>query len=159
MEEEDSIFADDVELIDDATVLEEDYTPNKILCRDNSLDELTDILKPIYKGRPPQNAFLYGDTGVGKTAVTKYLRNRLINDLGEKTQISPTLINSNSTTSGLTVRTSLQQVTRHHHIKWQLALLIDSVSQVIESLEQGMPHRMYMTSCTQNWIHFLEQYS
>ena len=84
MEEEDSIFADDVELIDDATVLEEDYTPSEILCRDDSLDELTDILKPIYKGRPPQNAFLYGDTGVGKTAVTKYLRNRLINDLGEK---------------------------------------------------------------------------
>jgi len=32
--------------------------------------EYVQILRPIYKGRPPKNAFLYGDTGVGKTAVT-----------------------------------------------------------------------------------------
>ena len=84
MTDVDSIFADDVDLIKNATVLEEDYTPDEILCRDDVLRQYTSVFKPIYKGRPPQNAFLYGDTGVGKTAVTKYLKRNLEQDLEKK---------------------------------------------------------------------------
>jgi archaeal cell division control protein 6 len=80
----DSIFADDVELFKNSEVLEEDHTPEQIVCRDEVMDEYVDVLKPIYKGRPPQNAFLYGDTGVGKTAVTKYLIKQLRKDITEK---------------------------------------------------------------------------
>lgn len=82
----DSIFADDVELIKNAEVLEEDYTPQKILCRNEVLKQYTSVFKPIYKGRPPQNAFLYGDTGVGKTAATKYLREHLEHDIEQKNE-------------------------------------------------------------------------
>lgn len=89
MDDIDSIFADDVELIKDAEVLEEDYTPDEILCRDRVLDQYTSVFKPIYKGRPPQNAFLYGDTGVGKTAATKYLREHLERDIGRKNERLP----------------------------------------------------------------------
>jgi len=89
MGDSDSIFADDVELIKDAEVLEEDYTPENILCRDDALSDFTDVLKPIYKGRPPQNAFLYGDTGVGKTAATKYLRDKLVDDIERKNAQRP----------------------------------------------------------------------
>lgn len=84
MDDVDSIFADDVELIKNAEVLEEDYTPQQILCRDDVLQQYTSVFKPIYKGRPPQNAFLYGDTGVGKTAATKYLRENLERDIERK---------------------------------------------------------------------------
>ncbi|WP_330633073.1 Cdc6/Cdc18 family protein [Halocatena halophila] len=89
MEDPDSIFADEVDLIRDAAVLEEDYTPDRILCRDEVLTRYTSVLKPIYKGRPPQNAFLYGDTGVGKTAVTKYLRRTLERDIEQKNEQLP----------------------------------------------------------------------
>lgn len=89
MDDIDSIFADDVELIQDADVLEEDYTPKQILCRDEVLDQYTSVFKPIYKGRPPQNAFLYGDTGVGKTAATKYLKERLETDITRKNEQLP----------------------------------------------------------------------
>lgn len=89
MDDLDSIFADDVDLIRDATVLEEDYTPDQILCRDEELSQYTSVFKPIYKGRPPQNAFLYGDTGVGKTAVTKYLRRTLEYDIERKNEQLP----------------------------------------------------------------------
>lgn len=85
----DSIFADDVELIKNADVLEEDYTPEQILCRDDVLEQYTSVFKPIYKGRPPQNAFLYGDTGVGKTAATKYLRENLERDIERKNDQLP----------------------------------------------------------------------
>ncbi len=89
MNQHDSIFADDVELIKRAEVLEEDYTPDEIVCRDDILDEYIDVFKPIYKGRPPQNAFLYGDTGVGKTAATKYLREQLEQDIERKNELAP----------------------------------------------------------------------
>lgn len=84
MNNTDSIFADEVELIRDADVFEEDYTPEEILCRDEVIEKYTSVLKPIYKGRPPQNAFLYGDTGVGKTAATKFLRETLERDIEKK---------------------------------------------------------------------------
>ena len=89
MDDVDSIFADDVELIRNADVLEEDYTPDEILCRDDVLKQYTSVFKPIYKGRPPQNAFLYGDTGVGKTAATKYLRENLERDIERKNEQLP----------------------------------------------------------------------
>jgi len=65
-------------------VFEEDYTPDEIYCRDEMKTEYVQILRPIYKGRPPKNAFLYGDTGVGKTAVTKFLLEKLADDLEKK---------------------------------------------------------------------------
>ncbi|MFC4447474.1 AAA family ATPase [Halorussus aquaticus] len=84
-----SIFKDEVELIENAEVLEEDYTPDEFVCRDEVLEDYLDVYKPIYKGRPPENAFLYGDTGVGKTAATKYLLNNLERDLTSKNESLP----------------------------------------------------------------------
>lgn len=86
MDNLDSIFADDIELIQNADVLEEDYTPERIICRDDVLTQYTSVFKPIYKGRPPQNAFLYGDTGVGKTAATKFLCTNLEHDIERKNE-------------------------------------------------------------------------
>lgn len=86
MDEVDSIFADDAEPIKNAEVLEEDYTPEQILCRDDVLQQYISVFKPIYKGRLSQNAFLYGDTGVGKTAATKYLRKNLERDIERKNE-------------------------------------------------------------------------
>lgn len=89
MDNIDSIFADNVDLVNDATVLEEDYMPDQILCRDDVLEQYTSVFKPIYKGRPPKNAFLYGDTGVGKTAVTKHLYRILKRDIEQKNEQLP----------------------------------------------------------------------
>lgn len=114
----DSIFADDVEHIKDAAILEEDYTPDELLCREDVLDEYISVFKPVYKGRPPQNAFLYGDTGVGKTAATKYLRSRLERDIeaknrelpaDERIDVDVVWINCQNFTSGAE-RTSSYQV-------------------------------------------------
>ncbi|WP_224269624.1 Cdc6/Cdc18 family protein [Haloprofundus salinisoli] len=82
----DSIFEDEAEVFRDIEVLEEDYTPDTILCRDEVMTEYINVLKPIYKGRPPQNAFLYGDTGVGKTAVTNHLTTQLEADIRQKNE-------------------------------------------------------------------------
>lgn len=84
-----SIFDDDIELIKDATVFEEDYTPDEIVGRDEIIDDYIKVFKPVYKGRPPNNAYLHGDSGVGKTAVTKYLLNTLEEDIEEKNEALP----------------------------------------------------------------------
>jgi cell division control protein 6 len=81
---EKSVFDSQTNIITDAVVFEEDYTPDEIYCRDEMKTEYVQILRPIYKGRPPKNAFLYGDTGVGKTAVTKFLLEKLADDLEKK---------------------------------------------------------------------------
>lgn len=83
----DSKFADDVEIMENATVLEEDWTPNRLICRGDLVEQYRSVFKPIYKGRPPQSAFLYGDTGVGKTAATRLLLEELQDDIAEKNRV------------------------------------------------------------------------
>jgi len=56
----------------DADVLEEDYQPDEILGRDEELKQLRTVFQPIIDAEPPRNAFLYGLSGLGKTASTKY---------------------------------------------------------------------------------------
>ena len=60
-------------LFTDKEVLSEDYQPETILERDNEIDAYQDALKDVLFGRSPSNVFVYGKTGVGKTAVTQYM--------------------------------------------------------------------------------------
>ncbi|KZN26156.1 cell division control protein Cdc6 [Haladaptatus sp. R4] len=58
-------------------VLMEDYTPNTLVGRDDELTEYHSVLQPAINGEQPNNIFLYGKTGVGKTAATRFLLDRL----------------------------------------------------------------------------------
>ena len=84
-----SIFEDDVEIIRNADLFTEEHTSAEILCRDDVMQDYVNALKPVYKGRPPRNAFLYGDTGVGKTAATKYLLQELDADIDARNADAP----------------------------------------------------------------------
>ena len=55
-----------------ADALDESYQPEDILGRDDELDEIHRVLQPIINNEPPQNAFLYGLSGLGKTACMRY---------------------------------------------------------------------------------------
>lgn len=55
-----------------ADVLDESYQPEEILGRTDELDEIHRVLQPIINNEPPQNAFLYGLSGLGKTACMRY---------------------------------------------------------------------------------------
>lgn len=55
-----------------ADALDESYQPDEILGRDDELDEIHRVLQPIINNEPPQNAFLYGLSGLGKTACMQY---------------------------------------------------------------------------------------
>jgi len=70
----DDLFADMTEtLFEDKSILSEEYRPDVIVERDDEIDAYRTALKDVLFGRNPSNVFLYGKTGVGKTAVTEYI--------------------------------------------------------------------------------------
>jgi cell division control protein 6 len=58
-------------------VLKKDEMPDKIFHRDEEIQEYTVALEDIVVGHDPNNVFIYGPTGVGKTAVTLWMRDKL----------------------------------------------------------------------------------
>ncbi len=64
--------------------LKDSYTPEMIVGRDDELKEYKDSLLPVVQDEEPDNVFLYGKTGVGKTACTNYILSELQNACEEK---------------------------------------------------------------------------
>jgi cell division control protein 6 len=60
-------------IFNDREVLRPDYIPNELPHRDEQINRISAILAPIFRGERPNNIFIYGLTGTGKTAVVKYV--------------------------------------------------------------------------------------
>ena len=58
-------------------VLLPDYVPLELPHRSAEVRRLAEVLAPALRGERPNNVFIYGLTGTGKTAVTKYVLRRL----------------------------------------------------------------------------------
>lgn len=58
-------------------VLRHDYLPEKLPHREDQIKRLGEIAAPVLRGERCSNIFVYGKTGTGKTAVTKYVLTRL----------------------------------------------------------------------------------
>jgi len=67
----DSPFDDPGKIFADKRPLDEDYTPETILCREDEISRYSEALQDIIEGFGPNNVFIYGQTGNGKTVVTK----------------------------------------------------------------------------------------
>jgi len=59
-------------------ILKPDYVPDRLPHREREIRKLGSILAPVLKGSRPSNVFIYGLTGTGKTAVTKYVTRKLV---------------------------------------------------------------------------------
>lgn len=58
-------------------LLKPDYVPQRLPHREKEIVKLGSILAPALKGAHPNNVFIYGLTGTGKTAVAKYVAKKL----------------------------------------------------------------------------------
>ncbi len=58
-------------------VLRPDYIPDELPHREEQIAKLASILAPALRGARPSNVFIYGLTGTGKTAVTKFVLRKL----------------------------------------------------------------------------------
>ena len=59
-------------------VLSSAYVPYEFPHRDEQINDIANILKPALYGARPSNILIYGQTGTGKTAVTKYICNQIL---------------------------------------------------------------------------------
>jgi len=59
-------------------VLATTYVPYEFPHRDDQINDIASILKPALYGARPSNILIYGQTGTGKTAVTKYICNQIL---------------------------------------------------------------------------------
>ncbi len=74
--------------------LRPDYVPDELPHRENQIKMLGSILAQALRGSRPSNVFIYGLTGTGKTAVTKYVLKRIEEkSLGFKTNFTYAYIN------------------------------------------------------------------
>ena len=90
--------------------LGESYRPERIEERDEEIAEYMDALQPVVDGWEPNNIFLYGNTGVGKTAVTKYLLDQLEQDVEEYDDVDLSIISVNCKTLTSSYQVAVQLV-------------------------------------------------
>jgi cell division control protein 6 len=70
-------FVNGAKLFKDREVLRHDYLPEKLPHREDQIRLLGATVAPVLKDARCSNIFIYGKTGTGKTAVTKYVLSHL----------------------------------------------------------------------------------
>lgn len=90
--------------------LGESYQPERIEERDEEIEEYMNALQPVIDGWEPNNIFLYGNTGVGKTAVTDFLLDRLQDDVAAYDDIDLSIISLNCKTLNSSYQVAVELV-------------------------------------------------
>ncbi len=70
-------FVNDAKLFKDREVLRHDYLPDKLPHREDQIRVLGQAVAPVLKASRCSNIFIYGKSGTGKTAVTKFVLSHL----------------------------------------------------------------------------------
>src|SRR4030043_2366401 len=70
-------FVNGVKLFKNREVLRHDYLPDKLPHREEQIRLLGAAVSPVLKESRCSNIFIYGKSGTGKTAVTKYVLSHL----------------------------------------------------------------------------------
>jgi cell division control protein 6 len=70
-------FLKNAHIFKDREILRHDYVPEFLPHREEQIRFLGEIVAPVLKGMRCSNVFIYGKTGTGKTAVVKYVLNKL----------------------------------------------------------------------------------
>jgi archaeal cell division control protein 6 len=70
-------FVNEAKLFKDREVLRHDYLPDKLPHREDQIRVLGQAVAPVLKDSRCSNIFIYGKTGTGKTAVTKFVLSHL----------------------------------------------------------------------------------
>ncbi|PSQ32041.1 cell division control protein Cdc6 [Halobacteriales archaeon SW_6_65_46] len=99
------------------TVLAESYQPKTILERDEEIEAYSHALQDVLFGREPENVFVYGKAGLGKTAVTKYMMDELRAEVSTREEADDLRIhttNCNGRTLFMVVRDLVNELLPDH---------------------------------------------
>ncbi|ADI75081.1 orc1/cdc6 family replication initiation protein (plasmid) [Methanohalobium evestigatum Z-7303] len=77
--------------------LSSEYVPERLIARDSQIEQIAELVEPVLSGEKPDNAFIYGKTGTGKTAVVRYVLKELQKELStdNSSHVMPIFINCN----------------------------------------------------------------
>jgi cell division control protein 6 len=84
-------------IIQDRDILSPEHDPDTIMERDTEVMTYASQLRPVVKGWNPNNIFIYGDTGIGKTVVTRHVLDELVASVEENNDIDLNIIELNCT--------------------------------------------------------------
>lgn len=136
-----AMFERDTEIYRDRDALREDYQPDEVVGRTDELDAYQTALQPVINGEQPNNIFLYGKAGVGKTVTTRYLLNHLQADVDryDDLTLQVVFLNCDGLNSSYQVATHLVNQLRdeHNHISttgYPLAAVYDKLWSELEAL-------------------------
>ncbi|EMA23857.1 MULTISPECIES: orc1/cdc6 family replication initiation protein [Haloarcula] len=79
----DITFSPTSTIFEQREALLEEWTPEELVGRDEELQKYHAALQPVINNETPSNIFLYGKSGVGKTAATRYLLSALERDAAD----------------------------------------------------------------------------
>ncbi len=88
-------------------VLRPDYIPDELPHREEQIAKLASILAPALKQVRPSNVFIYGLTGTGKTAVTKFVLRKLeekAREIGSRISVCYVNVRKDNTTYRVILR-------------------------------------------------------
>ncbi|WP_348611701.1 orc1/cdc6 family replication initiation protein [Halobaculum rarum] len=92
-------------LFEDKSILSEEYRPDDIVEREEEIDAYRIALKDVLFGRNPSNVFIYGKTGVGKTAVTEYITSALADEVDRRSEADDLHVHSHNCNDDTVYRT------------------------------------------------------
>ena len=100
----------------DREAMRHTYIPSELPHRINEINNIASVMVPALRGETPSNIFIYGKTGTGKTAVTKFVGKQLI-DKGKETDKIVNFIYINCEIVDTQYRL-LQNITNHFINEW-----------------------------------------
>ena len=100
----------------------EGFQPQELIERDEQINEYASALEPVLNGWRPNNIFIYGKTGTGKTATTRYMLDWLRRDVEDHNEagddhidLSIIYLNCEALTSSYQVAVELLNELRDEH--------------------------------------------
>ncbi|MBE0526969.1 MAG: orc1/cdc6 family replication initiation protein, partial [Candidatus Thorarchaeota archaeon] len=88
----------------DRDALRPTYVPNELPYRDEQMGRIGSILGPALRGAPPSNILCYGKTGTGKTVVSRYVLDLLVDKAKQSDVNFPLTAHVNCRTVGTNYR-------------------------------------------------------
>jgi cell division control protein 6 len=114
-----------------------DYVPEELPHRDEQILRLASILAPALRGSRPSNVFIYGLTGTGKTAVTKYVLRKMKEKAPQTVEYAYINCRQNNTSYRV-----LAELAKHVGVKIPFTGL--ALGEVMKRLLQGLERRRYV---------------
>lgn len=127
-------YSRSVSPFENPNALEESYQPDSIQGRSEETREVQRVFQPIIDDEPPRNAFLYGLSGLGKTATTQYELTQLAESAEEYDDIRVTPIWQNCDDLGTSYQVAITLANQLLPANSQLPRAGLPASQIFETL-------------------------